>query len=102
MSSAPALLAEKPKSKKKHKEKEKGKSKEKALAQAIGEGHGRNEGVDPNWAYQPPEGMVVLDTSGVDEDFDWDSLRDDDGKELWIVRVPEGVSSSISELLQSS
>lgn len=104
MSSSPGVLAEKSKSKKKRGEKDKGRSKDKTLVPIIaskhGEGHGKNEGADPNWAYQPPDGMMVLDTSQVDEDFDWDSLKDDEDKELWIVRIPEGVSLSRSELLQ--
>jgi hypothetical protein len=96
MSSHPSLLAEKTKSKKKHRDK--GKSKEKAIA-STSEHHGRNEGVvDPS---QPPDGMVVLDTSQVDEEFDWDLMKHDENKELWILRVPEGVSLTASELFHS-
>jgi len=51
----------------------------------------RNEGTDTNWAFKPPTGMVSLDTSEVDEEFDWDALEKDDEKELWLVRIPEGV-----------
>ncbi|KAF8589693.1 hypothetical protein K439DRAFT_1612496 [Ramaria rubella] len=32
-----------------------------------------------------------MDTSQVDEEFDWDSLNNDENKELWIVRIPEGL-----------
>ena len=52
--------------------------------------HGRNEGVDPDWAYKPPAGMKLVD-GALDEEFDWESLKDNDDLELWIVRVPEGV-----------
>ena len=51
---------------------------------------GKNEGTNPDWAYRPPEGMKLVDGEH-DEEFDWESLKDDDDIELWIVRVPEGV-----------
>ncbi|KAF8507995.1 hypothetical protein JB92DRAFT_3121325 [Gautieria morchelliformis] len=95
MSSHPSVLAEKTKSKKKHRDK--GKSKEKVIASTAGEHHGRNEGVDPNRATY---GMAVLDTSQVDEEFDWDLLKDDENKELWILRVPEGFKTKLLDELE--
>lgn len=91
MSLPPSTSAEKHRSKKKHRDKNKSKEKPPVTTVLSNAGKGRNEGVDTTWAYQPPDGTVVLDTSQVDEDFDWDSLKDE-SKELWIVRVPEGVS----------
>lgn len=92
-----SVSAQKFKKKSKSKVKSTGNSKEQAFVQSSasqgGEEHGRNEGVDPNWSYQPPAGMVAFDTSEVDEEFDWDSIKNDDNKELWIMRVPEGVSA---------
>lgn len=52
--------------------------------------HGKNEGTNTDWAYQPPAGSVVFDGE-VDEDFDWERVKDDEDLELWVVRVPEGV-----------
>ena len=94
------------KSKKSKKNKEKGKLEDNVPVQATAsksvEGHGKNEGHDPNWAYKPPDGMVVMDTPQVDDDFDWDSLNNDENKELWIVRVPEGVSLISSDFTPTS
>lgn len=92
------------KSKKSKKNKEKGKLKDNPPVQATAsvEGHAKNEGHDPNWAYKPPDGMVVLDMPQVDDDFDWDSLNNDENKELWIVRVPEGVSLNSSDFTPTS
>lgn len=54
--------------------------------------HGKNEGVNPDWAYKPPEGAKMLDIDEEDTaDFDWDALQDSKDLELWVVRVPEGV-----------
>jgi hypothetical protein len=99
---AASVLVAKSKYNKKTKEKskDKGKSKEKApvhvsASESGQEGHGRNEGIDPDWDYRPPDGMVALDTSQIDEEFDWDSLKNDENKELWIVRVPDGVSAPV-------
>lgn len=53
----------------------------------------KNEGQDPRWAYEPPSGMVQLDMSRVDEEFEWEAVKEDDDKELWLFRIPDGVSS---------
>lgn len=50
----------------------------------------KNEGTDPNWAYKPPPGTVLVDNLADSEQFDWDSI--DDGCELWLIRVPNNVS----------
>ncbi|TFY60231.1 hypothetical protein EVJ58_g5287 [Rhodofomes roseus] len=53
--------------------------------------HGKNEGTDPNHAYQPPPGAVPVDHSVDSGDFDWDAIKDDEDLELWVVRVPQGL-----------
>ncbi|KAJ6630273.1 hypothetical protein B0H10DRAFT_2207957 [Mycena sp. CBHHK59/15] len=52
--------------------------------------NGRNEGVDPHWAYRPPRKSVLLDKSAEMGDFDWDALNGNDDLELWLIRIPEG------------
>lgn len=75
------------------------KSKEKSKAKGSGQPsvvitpHGKNEGTNTDWAYKVPDGATLAQLE-VDEDFDWDSLKDDEDLELWIVRVPEGVSTT--------
>lgn len=69
--------------------KSKGKVAQKSFNVVTGEP--RNEGENTDWAYKPPDGMVALDMSEVDEDFDWDAFEGDENKELWIIRIPEGV-----------
>lgn len=73
---------------------------------AVQTPHGKNEGTNTDWAYKPPSGTVVFD-GDIDEEFDWESLKDDEDLELWIVRVPEGVravyaSCMIARLEQST
>lgn len=58
---------------------------------AIATTSGKNEGVDPDWAYKPPAGAVLAAASEDVGDFDWDALEDNDDIELWVMRVPEGV-----------
>ncbi|EGN96400.1 hypothetical protein SERLA73DRAFT_154727 [Serpula lacrymans var. lacrymans S7.3] len=53
---------------------------------------GKNEGTNPNWAYKPPEGSILLN-NGDDDDLDWDALNKDDNLELWLIRVPDTVKS---------
>jgi hypothetical protein len=71
------------------------KSKKKATSAA---GLGRNEGVDPTWAYKPPPDFALLDTSsnelGNAGVFDWDAVADNPDLELWLIRVPEAVRTS--------
>ena len=48
-------------------------------------------------AFEPPEGAVLIgglggDAGAVDTgEFDWDSVKDDQDIELWLVRVPKSV-----------
>ena len=75
------VLKGKPKAKK-------GKKKTPSAPQA-----GRNESDDPTWAYKPPPGVVLLDTSEAHGagGFDWDTVADDPDLELWLIRVPDAV-----------
>ena len=58
---------------------------------------GKNEGADLNWAYVPPADTVRVGDEDVDaEEFDWETLKNDNGLELWLIRVPESVSRFIS------
>ncbi|KAJ7593446.1 hypothetical protein C8J56DRAFT_753191, partial [Mycena floridula] len=43
-------------------------------------GQPRNEGIDPDWAYKPPPGSVLVQPT----EFDLE-----DGCELWLIRVPD-------------
>ena len=53
----------------------------------------KNEGDDPHWAYEPPEGAVLLD-HGVDVGaFEWDAIKDDDDVDIWLIRAPDSVRS---------
>lgn len=58
--------------------------------------HGKNEGTDPNYDYQPPQGAVPVDLDVSPGEFDWEALKDDDDLELWVIRVPQGVSFPIA------
>lgn len=53
---------------------------------------GKNEGTDPNYNYQPPQGAVSVDLNVDTGEFDWDALNGNDDLELWVIRVPQGVS----------
>ncbi|KAF8437559.1 hypothetical protein L210DRAFT_3546079 [Boletus edulis BED1] len=52
---------------------------------------GKNEGDDPNWAYKPPEGAVLLDHTVDVGPFVWDALKDDSDTEMWLIRVPDSI-----------
>lgn len=54
-------------------------------------GQEKNEGTDLNWAYKPPKGSVLLEHEADAGEFDWDSVKNDDDTELWLIRVPDGV-----------
>jgi len=75
------------------------KGKEKASQAA---GRGKNEGVDPTWAYKPPPGVVLLDTRSTQaqhaSDFDWDAVANNPDLDLWLIRVPEAVRYPLSIL----
>lgn len=74
-------------------EKKKKKTSAKAKTSEVQADHGKNEGVDPNWDYAPPPGAVLVEKEEVDGgEFDWDKINNDEDLELWLIRVPEGVS----------
>ncbi|KAL0947716.1 hypothetical protein HGRIS_013801 [Hohenbuehelia grisea] len=66
--------------------KSKGKEKQKHISQA-----GKDEGVNPNWAYQPPADAVALDHGYHFGELDYDEVKDDDDCELWLIRVPSSI-----------
>ncbi|KAF7294636.1 hypothetical protein MIND_01000200 [Mycena indigotica] len=72
-------------------------NKSKAAQKAKQADAGRNEGVDENWAYKPPPGAVLLDTSADLGEFDWDALNADEDNELWLIRIPDGVKPKYLE-----
>ncbi|KAI0294280.1 hypothetical protein B0F90DRAFT_1757920 [Multifurca ochricompacta] len=47
----------------------------------------RNEGVDPTLAYTPPAGSVPVDYDVEFGELDYDAVKEDEGVELWLVRV---------------
>ena len=54
---------------------------------------GKNEGIDPNWAFTPPPGSTLLEEQDADAgEFDWDKINDDEDLELCLIRVPDSVS----------
>ncbi|KJA21031.1 hypothetical protein HYPSUDRAFT_55692 [Hypholoma sublateritium FD-334 SS-4] len=53
---------------------------------------GKNEGADLNWAYVPPADTVRVGEEDVDADeFDWETLKNDNDLELCLIRVPESI-----------
>ncbi|KAH7880075.1 uncharacterized protein C8R40DRAFT_1166275 [Lentinula edodes] len=46
---------------------------------------------DPTWAYQPPEGMALVENAETHDEWDWDTFKKDPELELWVIRVPNGV-----------
>jgi len=74
--------------------------KKKAIAESsrpAASAHGKNEGTDPNHAYQPPPGAVPIDLSVDAGEFDWDAVNDDEDVELWVIRVPQGLKPKYLE-----
>ncbi|GJJ11858.1 hypothetical protein Clacol_006096 [Clathrus columnatus] len=95
-------LKDKKKSKKTSKDKGKQKEKDRTKSKKSDSTAIRNEGQAPHWNYEPPPGMVQFDTSKVDEEFDWDTVKDDDDKEIWLVRIPEGLKAKHLDGLELS
>ncbi|KAF9464532.1 hypothetical protein BDZ94DRAFT_1190812 [Collybia nuda] len=60
-------------------------------------GYGKNEGVDPTWAYKPPENFRGLENTTDAGAFDWDMVEGDEDVELWLIRVPESVKPKYLE-----
>ncbi|KAH9914455.1 uncharacterized protein B0H18DRAFT_1045048 [Fomitopsis serialis] len=71
--------------------------KKKAIAESSSKpaasAHGKNEGTDPNHAYQSPPGAVPVDLSVDAGEFDWDAVNEDEDVELWLIRVPQGLKA---------
>jgi len=55
--------------------------------------NGKNEGTDPDWAYKPPPGAVLVDHEVDFGEFEWGDIEGDEDSELWLIRVPDGVGS---------
>ncbi|OSD02086.1 hypothetical protein PYCCODRAFT_1411456 [Trametes coccinea BRFM310] len=72
------------------------KTKEAEAASTV-EKHGRNEGDNPDWDYKPPEGYKPMNLKVDNGPFDWDSVKEDDNLELWVVRLPEGLKPKYLE-----
>ncbi|KLO19636.1 hypothetical protein SCHPADRAFT_935136 [Schizopora paradoxa] len=83
-----SLESRKEKKKDKKEKKEKRKEKETGYQKANDpvEEEGRNTTCRP-----PPGSVLLLDTID-SETFDYDALKEDDDLELWIIRVPDGIS----------
>ena len=85
----------KEKRKEKKKKSEKGKEKERGKFRSNSIVEDSEDEIEPGEgnAYQPPNGAVLLKTYIDTDDFDYDTLKDNDDLELWVIRVPEGVSA---------
>ncbi|KAI6004917.1 hypothetical protein EDD15DRAFT_1025144 [Pisolithus albus] len=53
----------------------------------------KNEGDNPHWAYKPPPGAVLVDHSVDPGPFEWDTVRNNDDLELWLIRVPDSIKA---------
>lgn len=85
----------------KNSKKGKAKSKKVKIAQIPAE-TGKNERIeseDADLAYKAPEGYVLMKHATEETEFDWDAINNDDNLELWVIRVPDGVSAHIPPLL---
>src|ERR1700733_2516744 len=47
---------------------------------------------DPHWAYEPPEDAVLINCDGEFGGFEWDTINRDKDMELWLIRIPNGMS----------
>ncbi|KIK24459.1 hypothetical protein PISMIDRAFT_678331 [Pisolithus microcarpus 441] len=54
---------------------------------------GKNEGDNPHWAYKPPPGAILVDHSVDPGPFEWDTVRNNDDLELWLIRVPDSIKA---------
>lgn len=57
--------------------------------------HGKNEGTDPTWEFQPPPGRFLLEDSFDAGEFDWDNVNNNEDLELVVIRVPNGVRPTL-------
>ena len=90
-SSSPPPETIKPLKRKKN-PKEKTKKSSKSSNVAVTE-HGKDEGTNPDWNYVPPTGTLLLDHDVDSGEFDWDTVKNEEDVELWLIRVPDGVSA---------
>ncbi|KAG9318058.1 hypothetical protein JVU11DRAFT_122 [Chiua virens] len=67
------------------------KAKPAAVAVSQTDDHGKNEGDNPHWAYEPPKGAIRLDHTIDVGPFEWDTIKDDEDIELWLIRVPDSI-----------
>ncbi|KAI6017438.1 hypothetical protein EDC04DRAFT_3144368 [Pisolithus marmoratus] len=77
----------------KKKDKSSKKKKTKAAPVAITE-PGKNEGDNPHWAYKPPPGAILLDHTVDPGPFEWDTIRNNDDLELWLIRIPDSIKAN--------
>ncbi|KAI6097960.1 hypothetical protein EDD16DRAFT_584256 [Pisolithus croceorrhizus] len=76
------------------KKKDKSSKKKKAKATPVTVTElGRNEGDNPHWAYKPPPGAVLVDHTVDPGPFEWDTIRNNDDLELWLIRVPDSIKA---------
>jgi hypothetical protein len=68
-------------------------TKQKKIRSDTSNGGGKNEGVDPHWVYEPPDGATLVNHDVAIGESDWDTMNQDENLELWLIRVPEGVST---------
>lgn len=92
MSSLSPSASPVPEKRTKPKNKSKDKPKKQSESKATVVEHGKNEGTNPDWDYVPPEGTILLDHDVDSGEYDWDAVKNDDDIELWLIRVPDGVS----------
>jgi hypothetical protein len=78
------------------KKRSKGESRKKS--QRAAQADGKDEGVNPHWAYEPPAGAVQIHYEGDLGEFAWDDINKDEDSELWLVRVPEDVRTFAESL----
>ena len=97
MSSPSPLPSPEPLQKKKFKDKNKKKPKNSNVITTVEQEQGKH-GINPHWDYVPPEGTILLEHDIDSGDFDWDAVKNDDNIELWLVRVPDGVSTQTAPM----
>ncbi|PCH38631.1 hypothetical protein WOLCODRAFT_136373 [Wolfiporia cocos MD-104 SS10] len=51
------------------------------------------EDSDNEWDYKPPAGAVLCDRDVDFGEFDWDTIKDDENLELWVVRIPNSLKA---------
>jgi hypothetical protein len=77
----------------KSKSKSKRRKKAKDLQPEEIESENSRNSEDPHWAYEPPEDAELIDCDGEFGEFEWDTVNRDKDMELWLIRIPNGVSS---------